>query len=66
MKNNLNSLIGKEVQIYPGDSDSKFGNIEDITDQGILFKITKSKSKNFTVGKLHFIAFSARLSFTEV
>lgn len=61
----LNDLIGKEVQIYPGDTHQKFGKIVEITDAGILFAITRSdiNDSSFMEGTFHFIAFSAKLSF---
>ena len=59
-------LIGQEVQIYPGDTDYKFGLIRDIDDNGVLFEITRSKDRNFRPGKLMFISFSARLTFEEI
>ena len=65
----VNNLVGKTVQIYPGDSNAKFGIIEEITDAGVLFKITKADGRakdQYTVGSLHFIAWSARLSFKQV
>lgn len=63
----LNSLKGALVQIYPGDSTHKYGIIEDMTDNGILFKITDTGLKSgYTVGALHFISYSARLSFEVI
>ena len=68
-RKSVNDLVGKTVQIYPGDSTSKFGIVEEISDHGVLFKITKvdsSRDSQYTVGSLHFISWSARLSFKEV
>ena len=62
----LQDMVGKEVQIYPGDSQPKFGIIQEVTEQGVLFKITRSQCDQYNVGSLHYIAFSARLSFKEV
>ena len=64
----LNQLSGKEVIIYPGDTHQKKGIIEEITDSGVLFKITKAPrhSIQYKVGSLHFISFSAKLSFREL
>lgn len=59
-------FLGKEVQIYPGDTDSKFGVVESVDDGGVTFRITRSMSRDYVVGKLHFIAYSARLSMREV
>jgi len=66
MEKVLKSLIGKEVQIYPGDSDSKFGIVTSVGPEGVLFKITKSNCNNYVVGKQHFISYSSRLSFSEI
>jgi succinate dehydrogenase flavin-adding protein (antitoxin of CptAB toxin-antitoxin module) len=65
----MKEFIGKEVKIYPGDTYDKYGKILEITDQGVLFLITRSEEKSnrgYTVGKKRFISFSARLSFEEV
>jgi len=62
----LTTLTGTEVQIYPGDSDSKYGIIEEVSNLGILFKITKSRDKSYTVGSLHFIGVGSKLSFKTV
>ncbi len=63
---NMNDLVGKEVQIYPGDSYCKWGRIVEINDNGILFYITKSDhqcSLSYEVGSYRFIAYSANLQF---
>ena len=64
----LRNMIGKEVLIYPGDTHYKKGIIEQITNFGVLFKITEASkySEDYVVGNLHFISFSAKLSFREV
>lgn len=62
----LREMVGKEVQIYPFDHDRKFGVVEEVTDAGVVFRITRSSCSSFTVGATHFIAFSARLSFALV
>ncbi len=59
----ISELIGQRVQIYPGDSSVKIGIIEHMTPAGILFKITASESKSYTVGALHWISYSANLSY---
>jgi len=59
----MNDLIGKEVQIYPGDTYYKCGIIKEITESGVLFLITSTNSNSYKEGKLHFISFSARLTF---
>ena len=64
----MKNMIGKEVVIYPGDTYLKKGIIEEITDNGVLFKITVAPkySEQYVVGALHFISFSAKLCFREV
>jgi hypothetical protein len=62
----LKDFIGKEVQIYPGDTHSKFGIVTDITDQGVVFKITEarwSERSDYKKGDTVFIAFSNKLNF---
>jgi len=60
----LKDFIGKEVQIYPGDTHSKFGIVTDITDQGVVFKITEASEKSdYKKGDIVFIAFSNKLNF---
>lgn len=75
MNTNLNKLIGKEVVIFPGNTDTKAGIIVDILDFGVLFKITSVKGRNgkgkfsqildkeYRIGQLHFISYAAGLSF---
>ena len=62
----VNDLVGHEVAIYPGDTNKKYGKIIDISEQGILFCISKSQDKEYNVGSFHFISFSARLSFSTI
>jgi hypothetical protein len=57
------NLIGKSVIIYPSDSKKKQGIIRETHAQGIMFEITKSEDINYKAGKLHFISYSANLSF---
>ena len=61
-------MVGKEVVIYPGDTYPKRGHVIEISDHGVLFKITKapSYSSQYKVGTLHFISFSAKLTFREI
>ena len=66
----MEDLIGKEVYIFPGDTNKKKGIIVDMNANGVLFKITSTEEqstfKTYEVGKLCFIAYSAKLSFREV
>lgn len=59
-------FLDKEVQIYPGDSYSKYGIVRDISEAGVVFEITKSNANDYTPGALVFIAWSARLMFELV
>lgn len=60
------TYLNKEVQIYPGDTNSKYGIVRDINEQGVVFEITRSHVDHYKVGDLYFIAFSARLTFKLV
>lgn len=59
-------FLNKEVQIYPGDSYSKWGIVRDINNAGVVFEITKSEAYQYTVGKLYFISWAANLCFKLV
>ena len=66
----LEDFVGKEVQIYPGDGVSKWGIIEEISDKGFLFRITKvsriSNSEEIEVGEILFISHSKVLTFKSI
>ncbi len=63
----LEELIGKEVRLYPSDSYKKCGTVEEVSEHGVVFTITEAESKSgYEVGKKVYIAFSARLSFSEI
>ena len=62
----LKDLIGKEVIIYPGDTYKKRGIVKEVSDHGILFKITFSKCPNYKVDSLHFIGIGSQLSFATL
>lgn len=59
-------FLNKTVQIYSGDFYKKEGVVKNVGVGGVTFLITKSHDSAYTVGKLHFIAYSANLSFEEV
>ena len=67
-------FLNKEVQIYPGDTNHKYGIVKDINDAGIVFEITKYfrpgqgsvGDSQYEVGKLIFISFSSKLTFKRV
>ena len=60
--------IGKEVQIYPGDTRSKWGKVVGMNDAGVTFLITKyeGNDKEWVPGKHKFVSYSAKLSFIEI
>ena len=60
----MQDLVGKEVQIYPGDTYKKWGIVLEVNDHGILFEITRV-NKGETAYKprsIRFIAYSANLN----
>jgi hypothetical protein len=63
MKKNFEN---KTVQLFPGDTYTKFGTVIDINEVGVTFSITKSNSSDYVVGGVYFIAFSANLKFALV
>lgn len=63
MQQMKNNFLNKEVQIYPNDTNLKFGIVTDINSAGVTFLITKSDSKAYVTGTSHFIAFSNNLHF---
>jgi hypothetical protein len=60
--------IGKEVQIYPGDTRSKWGKIVDMNEHGVTFLITNYTGNDgeWQIGKRTFVAYSSKLSFREI
>jgi hypothetical protein len=60
--------IGKEVQIYPGDTRSKWGKIVDMNQHGVTFLITNYTGNDgeWQIGKRTFIAYSSKLTFREI
>lgn len=60
--------LGKEVQIYPGDTRSKWGRIVGMNAHGVTFLITRNQNNDneWPIGKHKFIAYSAKLSFVEI
>lgn len=61
-------FLGKEVVIYPSDSDRKQGIVKAVSDGGVVFEITRYTGRNdyYVVGKNQFISFASNLSFREV
>ena len=60
--------LGKEVQIYPGDTRSKWGKIVGMNAHGVTFLITRNENNDneWPIGKHKFISYSAKLSFMEI
>ena len=60
-------FLGLEVQIYPGDTDSKFGIVKAVDDHGVTFMITKgTNNRQYVAGTLHFISYASRLSMRQI
>lgn len=58
----LTSLIGKKVQLYPGDTYSRWGIITEVDDVGFLIKITKADTRsNYEIGSTYFMAHSKQV-----
>lgn len=60
----VQDLVGKEVQIYPGDTYKKWGIVLEVNDNGVLFEITRADDNAFSYqkGSIRFIAYSANLN----
>lgn len=66
MKYNKESYIGKEIQLYPGDTYKKYGIIENVDDLGWTIKITDSDSaydNEYKIGCTFFISHSKAFRF---
>lgn len=63
MKYNAENYVGKNIRLYPSDTDAKFGVIQRVDDLGWTIKITESKSKYYVVGKEYFISHSKSFIF---
>lgn len=64
----MKEWIGKYVQVYPGDTWSKFGTVADVSSAGVTFIVDGKRSKDADWkedGIRYFIAFSSNLSFKE-
>jgi|TARA_R110000822_G_scaffold67162_1_gene163754 hypothetical protein len=64
----LKELVGKKVQIYPGDSNKKEGILLEINEMGYVFKITfySGTDNQYQVGKIHFIGKNNNMSLREI
>ena len=63
MKYNSENYVGKNIRLYPSDTDAKYGIIQNVDDLGWTIKITDSKSRNYVVGKEYFISHSKSFIF---
>ena len=71
MKYDATKYIGKSIQLYPGDTVSKYGKIVDLDDLGWTIKITRNSASNnryshdysFEEGETYFISHSRNFTF---
>ena len=64
MKYVKENYVGKTIQLYPGDTYSKWGEILDVDDLGWTIKITKSEDKrDYCLESVHFISHSTEFHF---
>lgn len=65
MKYNKENYIGKEIQLYPGDSYKKWGIIENVDDLGWTIKITdvEGYGSEYKIGNTIFISHSTPFRF---
>ena len=59
----MEDLIGKKIQLYPGDTYSKYGIIKKWTEHGIVIKITESDASAYKVNSEYYISHSKSLIF---
>ena len=67
MKYDVSKYVGKHIQLYPNDTVSKYGVIENLDDLGWTIRITKVGTSHykdgFKVGDIYFINHSKDLVF---
>lgn len=63
---NAENYIGKNIRLYPNDTDEKYGVIKNVDDLGWIIKITKSHAPSYKVGQEYFLSHSKALSFEFV
>lgn len=69
MKYDATKYIGKSIQLYPGDTVSKYGKIVDLDDLGWTIKIMRVsnsrgyRDNSFEEGETYFISHSKNLTF---
>lgn len=61
------NYVGRKIQLFPGDSVSKWGIIENVDDLGFTIRITKVESANYrhgySEGETYFINHSSNIIF---
>ena len=65
-KSNTNyksNYIGKRIRLYPADTYTKYGIIQNIDEYGWTIKITESRCPSFEAGKEYFISHSKNFTF---
>lgn len=63
MNYNIANYVGKKIQLYPGDTDSKYGIIKNVDDLGWTIKITSSSSRSWVAGQEYFVSHSKNFTF---
>ena len=59
-------FVNRKVQLWPGDTDSKYGTIIAACNQGIILRMTESRSHSYPAGSDYFIPWDmAKLRFVE-
>lgn len=69
LKYNNSEYIGRQIQLYPGDTISKWGVIEGVDDLGFTIKITKvngTRYNDFQEGKTYFLNHAKNITFMFV
>lgn len=59
-------FVNRKVQLWPGDTDAKYGTIIAASSEGIILRMTESRSHHMPAGSDYFIPWSgAKLRFVE-
>lgn len=65
MKYNASNYIGKHIQLLPGDTQKKYGIIEDVDDLGFIVRITNT-TDHYKANEVIFISHSKPFIFKEI
>lgn len=60
---NSHKLVGKSIQLFPNDTNDKYGKIEEINHSGYFIRITSSQRNEYRVNELLFFNHSTPLHF---